>query len=211
MHCRCQGRISRVQTLSGQDDKEVFLSRHIDEIDDKGNGVIIHPAPDCSFAKFDPGKILMTQEPLSSLEKTAIAEFVVAGTVHKVRGAKDVNAAYRLKGHNIVFPINMLGSVATRNATLPRSDVADLHRIMWNGDQNSYAANYASLLNLRRLKMKYSKVVQALKVLKVTHPRYRDIDIKEDTVCSLLVVLLYASLNLVLSFAVVNRFNGKSK
>ena len=108
MHCRCHGRISRVQTSSGQHNTEVFLSRHKDEIEVLDDGVIIHPAPDCSFAKFDPGKILMTEETLSSLEKTAIAEFVVAGTVHKVRGAKDVNAAYRLKGHNIVFPINSL-------------------------------------------------------------------------------------------------------
>lgn len=82
---------------------------------------------------------------------------------------------------------------------------------MWNGPKSSYTAIYASLLNLRRLKMKHSKVVDALKLLQVTHPRYRDIDIKDDTVCSLLVVLSYASLNLFLSFAVVNRFNGKSK
>ena len=104
-----------------------------------------------------------------------MAEFVVAGNVHKVRNARDVIAAWRLNGHTVVFPIDTLGSVASRTATLPRKDIADLHRVMWTGPPSTYASCHASLLTLRKLRMRYADVVSALEMLRVTHPRYKNI------------------------------------
>ena len=64
---------------------------------------------------------------LSTLEKIALAEFVVAGNVHKVKNTRDVIAAHRITGHTIVFPIDSLGCVTSRTMTLPRTDIAARH------------------------------------------------------------------------------------
>ena len=111
-------------------------SRKIDKNHKKN--VITIPAPEFSFAQYDPGKLLQAGRHLSTLEKVALAEFVVAGNVHKLRNARDVIAAWCLNGHAVVFPIDTLGSVASRTATLPRKDIADLHRVMWTGPPSTH-------------------------------------------------------------------------
>ena len=175
---RCQTRTKDIRRLCvSKSDVEVYLSRFAVERQEPADNVIIMPAPECSFTQFDPGKLLQAGRDLSTLEKTAIAEFVVAGNVHKVRNARDVIAAYRISGHSIVFPIDTLASVASRTATLSRSDIADLQRVMWTGPPSSYAGRHAGILNLRKLAMRYSQVVDALNMLKIMHPRYNKIDI----------------------------------
>ena len=172
---RCESRTATIRELSR--DREVYLSRFAEKRQNVSAEVSIMPAPECSFTQFDPGKTLEAGRHLSTLEKIALAEFIVAGNVHKVRNARDVVAAFRLSGHTIVFPIDSLGSVATRTLALPRTDVADQQRIMWSGTEGSYAKCHSQILNLRRLQMRYSEVVDALKMLKIMHPRYKEVEI----------------------------------
>jgi len=180
---RCKTRTEGIRSLCARNpEADVYLSRCVEEKQTLDDDVIIFPAPECSFAQFDPGKILQAGLHLSTLEKTALAEFVVAGNVHKVRNARDVIAAWRLTGHTIVFPIDTLGVVSTRTVTLPRTDIADLQRVMWTGPKSTYVGCHASILNLRKLKMRYSDVVNALQMLKIMHPRYKNVSIasKDD-------------------------------
>ena len=180
---RCKTRTEVVRSLCTRNpEADVYLSRYVEEKQTLDDDVIIFPAPECSFTQFDPGKILQAGRHLSTLEKTALSEFVVAGNVHKVRNARDVIAAWRLTGHTIVFPLDTLGVVSTRTVTLPRTDIADLQRVMWTGPKSTYAGCHASILNLRKLKMRYSDVVNALQMLKIMHPRYKNVSIasKED-------------------------------
>ena len=180
---RCKSRTEAIRSFCMRNpESDVYLSRFIEARQSLDNDVVIIPAPECSFAQFDPGKLLKAGLHLSTLEKTALAEFVVAGNVHKVRNARDVIAAWRLKGHSIVFPIDTLGVVSTRTVNLPRTDIADLHRVMWTGPNSTYAGCHASILNLRKLKMRYSDVVNALQMLKIMHPRYKNVVIasKDD-------------------------------
>ena len=50
---------------------------------------------------------------------------------------------------------------------------------MWSGQKGSYADCHSQILNLRRLKMRYSEVVAALKMLKIMHPRYKEVEIAD--------------------------------
>ena len=48
---------------------------------------------------------------------------------------------------------------------------------MWTGPPSSYATCHAGILNLRKLSMRYSQVVDALIMLKIIHPRFKKMDI----------------------------------
>ena len=166
---RCQTRTKDIRKLCAKyPDTDIYLSRLVKERLDPEDNVIIMPAPECSFAEWDPGKILQAGRHLSTLEKIALTEFVVAGNVHKVKNARDVIAAHRITGHTIVFPIDSLGCVASRTMTLPRTDIADAQRVMWSGPPSSYTVCHAAILNLHRLKMRYSDVVEARTCKKIS-------------------------------------------
>ena len=70
-----------------------------------------------------------------------------------------------------------------QKATLPRGDVSDEHRVMWTGSKKSYAGTHAAILNMRRLRMSYSKTLQVLTLLKQTHRGYADVHICSEEDC----------------------------
>lgn len=80
------------------------------------DGTVIHRTPANSFSFFDPGRLpyAFGMPKLSTLEKTALAQCVVASEIHKVRNAQDHQVAFRLKGHTLVFPTDTSDVLATR-------------------------------------------------------------------------------------------------
>lgn len=94
----------------------VRLSKDVDKPVHLADGNVIHRTPTNSFSFFDPGRRPQTlgMTELSIMEKTALAEFVVAAHILKVKNANDVKAAHRMKGHALVFPTDGLQVLATR-------------------------------------------------------------------------------------------------
>ena len=58
VYCRCHIRTKEVRKVCAKHpDTDVYLSRLTAERLDRDN-VIVMPAPECSFAEWDPGKVL---------------------------------------------------------------------------------------------------------------------------------------------------------
>ena len=96
--------------------KRIRLSKSVIQAVHRSDGTVIHRTPTNSFSFFDPGRLpyAFGMPKLSTLEKTALAQCVVASEIHKVRNAQDDQVAYRLKGHTLVFPSDSSEVLATR-------------------------------------------------------------------------------------------------
>ena len=94
----------------------IRLSKSVIQAVHCSDGTGIHRTPTNSFSFFDPGRLphAFGMPELSTLEKTALAQCVVASEIHKVRNARDGQVAYRLKGHTLVFPTDTSKVLATR-------------------------------------------------------------------------------------------------
>ena len=94
----------------------IRLSKNVVQAVHCSDGTVIHRTPSNSFSYFDPGRSPHNfgMPELSTLEKTALAQCVVASEIHKVRNERDDQVAYRLKGHTLVFPTNSSEVLATR-------------------------------------------------------------------------------------------------
>ena len=94
----------------------IRLSKYVKQAVHCSDGSVIHRTPRNSFSYFDPGRLPYNfgMPKLSTFEKTALAQCVVASEIHKVRNARDDQVAYRLKGHTLVFPSDAAEVLATR-------------------------------------------------------------------------------------------------
>lgn len=138
--------------------------------------------PDRSFIRWDPGRLLnvyvdsdgqrQTNPTLSPIEQTAVAQVSIFSVIHKVKQVHDEKAGYRIKGQTISFPTNSADTLGTRTAVLPRTDVADLHQLIFSGNKRDFTARVAGILNARRFKFSYTDCEKILTSLQQTHPQY---------------------------------------
>ena len=110
----CQNQHSKIWEPSNA--RRIRLSKSVVQAVHLSDGTVVHRTPTNSFSFFDPGRLphVLGMPELSTLEKTALAQCVVASEIHKVRNARDDQVAYRLKGHTLVFPSDSAGVLATR-------------------------------------------------------------------------------------------------
>ena len=93
---------------------------------------------------------------------------VIGGEIHEVSHANDKVFACRLRGHTIVMPCNAAQVVHTLVTRLPRNDIADWVKVIFQGTRNSYATKVAGQLNHGRVRMRYETVEGHIKRLRQT-------------------------------------------
>ena len=142
------------------------------------DGSVVFKAPLNSFAEWDFGRLLnyyvddngkKREVPsLSPVERLALCRMVIGGEIHEVSHANDKVFSCRLRGHTIVMPCNAAQVVHTLTTSLPRKDIADWVKVIFQGTRNSYATKIAGQLNHGRVRMEYEKVEGHIKRLRQT-------------------------------------------
>ena len=107
---------------------------------------------------------------------------VIGGEIHEVSHANDKVFTCRLRGHTIVMPCNASQVLRSLVRTVPRSDVADWVKIIFQGTPKSYATKIAAQLNYGRARMEYKTVSHHIKRLQQTGV-YAQVSLASKTEC----------------------------
>ena len=142
------------------------------------DGSFVFKTPTNSFAEWDFGRMLnyyidddgnkKEVKSLSPVERLALCLMVIGGEIHEVSHANDKAFSCRLRGHTIVMPCNAAQVVHTLVKSVPRKDIADWVKVIFQGTPNSYATKIAAQLNQSRVRMEYETVSGKIKQLQQT-------------------------------------------
>ena len=157
------------------------------------DGSVVFKAPTNSFSEWDFGRMLnyyidddgnkrRLNKVLSPVERLALCQMVIGGEIHEVADAKDRFCAHRLRGHTIVMPCNAAQVVHTLVKSVPRKDIADWVKVIFQGTPNSYATKIAAQLNQSRVRMEYETVAGKIKQLQQTGV-YEGLELLSETDC----------------------------
>ena len=156
----------------------VRVSHNIERVTTLEDGSVVFKPPSNSFADWDFGRVLnrfvddcgsQTQvEELSPVERQSLCRMVIGGEIHEVSHANDKVFARRLRGHTIVMPCNVAQVLRTRVETLPRTDIANWVKVIFQGTPQTYATKIAAQLNHGRVRMDYDTVAGHIKKLQQT-------------------------------------------
>ena len=134
--------------------------------------------PTNSFADWDFGRMLncyvddlgqrRVVKGLSPVERQSLCRMVIGGEIHEVAHANDKVFARRLRGHTIVMPCNVAQVLHTRVESLPRSDIANWVKVIFQGTPKTYATKIAAQLNHGRARMEYDTVAGHIQKLQQT-------------------------------------------
>ena len=156
----------------------VRVSAKVKRVTTLEDGSVVFKAPANSFAEWDFGRLLnyyvddqgqkREVTSLSPVERLALCRMVIGGEIHEVSHANDKVFACQLRGHTIVMPCNAAQVAHTLVTSLPRKDIADWVKVIFQGTRNSYATKIAGQLNHGRVRMEYEKVEGHIKRLRQT-------------------------------------------
>ena len=156
------------------------------------DGSVVFKAPTNSFAEWDFGRILNYDidddgnkkevKSLSPVERLALCLMVIGGEIHEVSHANDTVFSRRLRGHTIVMPCNAAQVVHTLVKSVPRKDIADWVKVIFQGTPNSYATKIAAQLNQSRVRMEYETVSGKIKQLQQTGV-YEGLELLSEAEC----------------------------
>ena len=156
------------------------------------DGSVVFKAPTNSFAEWDFGRMLnyyidddgnkQEVKTLSPVERLALCLMVIGGEIHEVSHANDTVFSRRLRGHTIVMPCNAAQVVHTLVKSVPRKDIADWVKVIFQGTPNSYATKIAAQLNQSRVRMEYKTVSGKIKQLQQTGV-YEGLELLSETEC----------------------------
>ena len=154
------------------------VSKNVQRVTTLEDGSVVFKPPPNSFADWDFGRILncYVDDPgcrkeiktLSPIERQALCRMVIGGEIHEVSHANDKVFARRLRGHTIVMPCNVAQVLRTRVESLPRSDIANWVKIIFQGTPRTYATKIAAQLNYGRARMEYNTVAGQIQKLQQT-------------------------------------------
>ena len=121
----------------------VRVSNKIERMTTLDDGSVVFKAPPNSFADWDFGRVLnryvddrgrqIEVKELSPVERQSLCRMVIGGEIHEVSHANDKVFARRLRGHTIVMPCNVAQVLRTRVETLPRTDIANWVKVIFQG------------------------------------------------------------------------------
>jgi len=169
----------------------VRVSNNVERVTILEDGSVVFKPPPNSFADWDFGRVLnryvddsghqIEVKELSPVERQSLCRMVIGGEIHEVSHANDKVFARRLRGHTIVMPCNVAQVLRTRVETLPRTDIANWVKVIFQGTPQTYATKIAAQLNHGRVRMEYDTVVGHIKKLQQTGV-YKDLKLasKED-------------------------------
>ena len=156
------------------------------------DGSVVFKPPSNSFADWDFGRmqncyvddkgVRREMKPLSPFERLSLSSMVIGGEIHEVSHANDKVFTCRLRGHTIVMSCNASQVLRSLVRTVPRSDVADWVKIIFQGTPKSYATKIAAQLNYGRARMEYKTVSQHIKRLQQTGV-YAQVSLASKTEC----------------------------
>ena len=159
-------------------DRIARVSAKVKRVTTLEDGSVVFKAPHNSFAEWDFGRLLKYYvddkgqkrelKSLSPVERLTLCRMVIGGEIHEVSHANDKVFACRLRGHTIVMPCNAAQVVHTLVTSLPRKDIADWVKVIFQGTRNSYATKIAAQLNHGRTRMEYETVEGHIKRLQQT-------------------------------------------
>ena len=168
------------------------MSAKVKRVTTLEDGSVVFKAPVNSFAEWDFGRLLnyyvddkgqkREVTKLSPVERLALCRMVIGGEIHEVSHANDKVFSCRLRGHTIVMPCNAAQVVHTLVTTLPRKDIADWVKVIFQGTRNSYATKIAGQLNHGRVRMEYEKVEGHIKRLQQTGV-YAGLELLSESEC----------------------------
>ena len=167
------------------------VSKNVQRVTTLEDGSVVFKPPANSFADWDFGRMFncyvddlghrKQTKSLSPFERIALCRMVIGGEIHEVSHANDKVFARRLRGHTIVMPCNVAQVLRTRVDTLPRSDIANWVKIVFQGTPQTYATKVAAQLNYGRARLDYVTVAAQIRKLQQTGV-YEDLTLvsKED-------------------------------
>ena len=154
------------------------VSTRVQRVTTLGDGSVVFQPPINSFAEWDFGRILYCYvdssgqrriiKKLSPVERQALCLMVIGGEIHEVAHANDKMFARRLRGHTIVMPCNIAQVLNTYVNRVPRCDIANWVKVIFQGTPNTYATKIAAQLNHGRARMEYDTVAGHITKLQQT-------------------------------------------
>ena len=170
----------------------VRVSNNIERVTTLEDGSVVFKPPSNSFADWDFGRVLnryaddrgrqIEVKELSPVERQSLCRMVIGGEIHEVSHANDKVFARRLRGHTIVMPCNVAQVLRTRVETLPRNDIANWVKVIFQGTPQTYATKIAAQLNHGRVRMEYDTVAGHIKKLQQTGV-YKDLKLVSKEEC----------------------------
>ena len=151
------------------------VSKNVQRVTTLEDGSVAFKPPQNSFADWDFGRLLnyyvddlgcrRNIKHLSPFERQTLCRMVIGGEIHEVAHANDKVFARRLRGHTIVMPCNVAQVLRSRVERLPRADISNWVKVIFQGTPQTYASKIAAQLNHGRARMEYDTVAAHIQKL----------------------------------------------